>query len=334
MRTFYKGLEVNKKFLLNTLNPTSKGTKWYDPPPENIITDRQIGRILLQFHQVAEKINFYTNKKNLKFIDIGTGNGILPELVSKYCKCKLSHGIDPYEDGEHTTSWPTGTRKKLINRISFFLNQKNLDIAKYKKYLDFEGFSNSPKKIKLYKNKVNWKFYKKFINQISTKKKYNFIFAKCIDHISDWESLFKNITLRSETNATLFIKHNSFFSYNGAHRYASTFIPWGHVLLNDKDYKTYVQKFHKNRIEEMKNFFFNGLSYPRNTMDQLLDILNMNSWKVVHIEQSNKKNYQQLLNYVGGAKKLVKSAKKNYPSVNLSELISDRILIIAKKIKK
>ena len=34
----------------------------------------------------------------------------------------------------------------------------------------------------------------------------------------------------------MFIKHNSFFSYNGAHRYASTFIPWGHVLLNDKDY--------------------------------------------------------------------------------------------------
>ena len=83
-------------------------------------------------------VDFYGNKKNLKFIDIGTGNGILPELISKYCKCKISHGIDPYEDGEHTTSWPTGTRKKLIDRISFFLSQKNLDIAKYKKYLGFK----------------------------------------------------------------------------------------------------------------------------------------------------------------------------------------------------
>ena len=122
MEASYKSFKVNKKFLLNTLNPTSEGTKWYDPPPENIITDRQIGRILLQFHQVAEKIDFYGNKKNLKFIDIGTGNGILPELISKYCKCKISHGIDPYEDGEHTTSWPTGTRKKLIDRISFSID--------------------------------------------------------------------------------------------------------------------------------------------------------------------------------------------------------------------
>lgn len=333
MREFYKGLEVNKKFLLNTLNPTSKGTKWYDPPPENIITDRQIGRILLQFHQVAEKINFYANKKNLKFIDIGTGNGILPELVSKYCKCKLSHGIDPYEDGEHTTSWPTGTRHKLMNKINKFLKKKYLNIKNYKRNLNFEGYSNSPKTIELFRNKTKWKFYKKFINELTLKQKYNFIFAKCIDHISDWEDLFKNVSKRSEVDATLFIKHNSFFSYNGAHRYASTFLPWGHVILNDKEYSDYVKKFHKTRVKEMKNFFFKGLSYPRNTLDQLLHILTKNKWKVIHIEQSNKKNYQKLTNYAGGQKNLLKLTKKNYPSINFSELISDRILIIAKKMK-
>ncbi len=134
-------------------------------------------------------------------------------------------------------------------------------------------------------------------------------------------------------DATLFIKHNSFFSYNGAHRYASTFLPWGHVILNDKEYSDYVKKFHKTRVKEMKNFFFKGLSYPRNTLDQLLDILTKNKWKVIHIEQSNKKNYQKLINYAGGQKNLLKLAKKNYPSINLSELISDRILIIAKKMK-
>ena len=333
MKILHKGLEVNKKFLLNTLTPTSKGTKWYDPPPQNIITDRQLGRILLQFHQVAEKINFYGNKKNLKFIDIGTGNGILPELVSKFCKCKLSHGIDPYEDGEHTTSWPTGTRHKLMNKIYKFLKRKYLNINNYKKYLNFEGYSNSPKSIELFKNKTEWKFYKKFINELPLKQKYNFIFAKCIDHISDWEDLFENISKRSEADATLFIKHNSFFSYNGAHRYASTFLPWGHVILNDKDYIDYIKKFHRSRVENMKNFFFKGLSYPRNTLDQFLGILSKNKWKVIHLEQSNKKDYQKMLKYAGGPKKLLKLAKKNYPSVNLSELISDRILIIAKKIK-
>ncbi len=83
----------------------------------------------------------------------------------------------------------------------------------------------------------------------------------------------------------------------------------------------------------MKNFFFKGLSYPRNTLDQLLHILTKNKWKVIHIEQSNKKNYQKLTSYAGGQKNLLKLAKKNYPSINFSELISDRILIIAKKMK-
>ena len=32
------------------------------------------------------------------------------------------------------------------------------------------------------------------------------------------------------------IKHRSFFSYLGAHRYSAVEIPWGHLLLNDKQY--------------------------------------------------------------------------------------------------
>ena len=44
-------------------------------------------------------------------MDIGTGNGLLPELISKSFKCKKVIGIDPYEDGEHKTSHPKGTRK-------------------------------------------------------------------------------------------------------------------------------------------------------------------------------------------------------------------------------
>ena len=35
---------VDKKNLLNFLTPTSKGTKWYDPAPENLYNDRVLGR--------------------------------------------------------------------------------------------------------------------------------------------------------------------------------------------------------------------------------------------------------------------------------------------------
>ena len=46
-------LPVNKKkFLLNFLTPTSKGTKYFDSPPPSDVNRRQIGRMLLQVHQV------------------------------------------------------------------------------------------------------------------------------------------------------------------------------------------------------------------------------------------------------------------------------------------
>ena len=73
MQTSFEKFKVNAKFLLKTLTPTSKNTNWYDPPPENKITQRQIGRLILQFHQVSNFINqFHDKKKPLKFLDVGT----------------------------------------------------------------------------------------------------------------------------------------------------------------------------------------------------------------------------------------------------------------------
>ena len=41
-----------KNHLIKFLNPTSRGTKYYDVPPDKNITKIQYGRILLQIHQI------------------------------------------------------------------------------------------------------------------------------------------------------------------------------------------------------------------------------------------------------------------------------------------
>ena len=45
-----------------------------------------------------------------------------------------------------------------------------------------------------------------------------------------------------------------------------------------------------------------------------------------------KKKYLDQIKLAGGAKKLLNDTKKNFSNLSLSELISDRIIIIAKKI--
>ncbi len=328
----FLNFNVKRSNLLKFLTPTSKNTKWFESAPENKISSRMVGRFLLQFHQVANEIKNEKMDSGLKFLDIGTGNGILPELISNIFSCKSSVGLDPFSDGEHVTSHPKNTRSKLMKEINKYFKKGSLDFSDYNQLLEFESFSKIPSKVIFSKPNKKWKFEKKFINQLSTKKRFNFIFAKCIDHVPNWKTLFKNVTDRAEKNCTLLIKHNSFFSYNGAHRYSSTFIPWGHVLLSENNYKSYVKKFHPSRYKDMINFYYKGLAYPRYTLDELKIILFKNNWKILSIEFAPNKKITEMLKLAGGAEKLLARAKRRYKNISLSELISNRITIKAKKI--
>ena len=88
---------VRQSNLLSFLNPTSKGTKYWESPPKSDLSSRQIGRIILQFHQTVFLFeNLGVDFKNKNLLDIGTGNGMIPSLISKFTKIKYSDGIDPY----------------------------------------------------------------------------------------------------------------------------------------------------------------------------------------------------------------------------------------------
>ena len=88
---------VDKNNLLSFLNPTSKGTHFRDSPPTSQLKNRQIGRIILQFHQIISLFKQLNIKfENKIFLDVGTGNGMIPKLISKYTKVKYTEGIDPF----------------------------------------------------------------------------------------------------------------------------------------------------------------------------------------------------------------------------------------------
>jgi len=114
-----------KKFLLNFLTPTSKGTNYYDSPPPSDVTRRQMGRMLLQVHQVLsifQSLNI--NIRNKSFLDIGTGNGMIPRILLEISSIKEALGADPYLDGEHTTSWQKHDHDKTIKLLRDFIKIK------------------------------------------------------------------------------------------------------------------------------------------------------------------------------------------------------------------
>ena len=129
-------LPINKKkYLLDILSPTSKGTKYYDPIPNTKISEVQIGRVLLQCHQVVSLLkSLDIDLKNKTMIDVGTGNGLVPKILLKITQLKAAVGTDPFLDGEHKTSWQKHDRSHASLMIDKILKRSKykLDINLYK----------------------------------------------------------------------------------------------------------------------------------------------------------------------------------------------------------
>lgn len=328
------------KYLYPMLTPTSKNTNYYDPAPKgDVLTNRYFGRVLLQLHQILGlfySLNIKT--KNKKILDIGTGNALIPQLFLNYSDISSAVGVDPYEENEHMTSWQPNKTNNNVKKIIQFIDKntsKSLSFQKYKKFLNQENFSFIPPEIKIKRNNKKKELRKIKIGAhdlSSLNEKFDIIYCKAIEHISDWESVFKNINKVSKKETVVYFKHRSFFSYLGAHRFASIGIPWGHVILNDKDYKKFTKKFHPQRKNKMNNFFFKGLAYPRYSVSDMCEIASKYNFYPLYISSEKPRYFDKILKFTNSIKDFWKIVKNNYPSVSSEEVLSGMYHIVFKKL--
>ena len=331
---------VKKSNLINFLNPTSRGTNFRDSPPTSSLKKRQIGRIILQFHQIVSLFKQLNIKLDNKiFLDVGTGNGMVPKLMSKYTKIKYAEGIDPFLDGEHTTSWQKHDQEnefnKIIKKINSLIKKKNNEIIfnNYKKITKHEQVSLFPIPVKLEANKkIKYKFHQlDVVKARNLNKKYDIIYFKALEHISDIKKIFREIKKITKKKSIIYFKHRSFFSYLGPHRYASTFIPWGHVYLNDKEMIKYINDYHKKDAKKMLDFYFKELSYPRFTVNELIKISSDHGFIMkVNVVEPFKKLDQALKN-LNKNKNFWKKIFKNYPKLSSDELFSGMYHIVLER---
>ena len=328
------------KYLFPFLSPTSPGTEYWESQPSGELTERQIGRICLQVHQLAEKIIKTTSKKDISFLDIGTGNGFIPRLLPLFINLKVSHGIDPFLDGEHKTSFQKHNREREFNKVIKFIEQ----FYDEKKFFSFKNYSSKTKNehyyskpldinIKLNKEISNiYKFFKigaHFLDELNYR--YDYLYCKGIEHIHDWPTIFEKAYSGSSKNAVFYLKHKSFFSYLGPHRYGATGLPWGHLRMSDKEYEVYVEKIFPRRYKDIKNFYYEGLSYPRNTIGQMIEIASKKGWKLGSVEFERSKNIKSFQTFLfENNSEIYKQIKVNY-DVSVEELLSGLIHITFSK---
>ena len=140
-----------EKYLFPVLSKTSPNTMYWESPPPLKISKNQIGRIILQVHQILDIFkSLQISLKNKSFLDIGTGNGMIPRLLLELSDLKLAIGSDPYLDGEHKTSWQKHNHDKTLLYIKDFLKKNcdnNLDFFKYFEFSKSENATFVPQSI-------------------------------------------------------------------------------------------------------------------------------------------------------------------------------------------
>ncbi len=329
------------KYLLPMLTSTTKGTKYWETPPKGPITKSYMGEKILQIHQflsLMKELNIDLNKKVI--LDVGAGNAIISKLLLEFSSIKEIVAADPYERNTHISSWqPERNDKNFIEIYNLFkkISKKKLSFKNYKKILKETAATNTfiPQDIKIEKNKHKKKisYFKIDAHNLEkTRSKFDIIYCKAIEHIPEWKKMFKSFSKVSKKDTIVYFKHRSFFSYLGPHRFSTSGIPWGHVILNDLEFKKYVKKFHPERQKEFLNHYFKGLAWPRYSISDLTKIAQKNNFSLVSIQLETPSYIKEITKFPNEIKNFWHLVKKNYPNVSSEELFSGMYHIFFKKI--
>ena len=329
-------LPVSDDFLLPFLNPTSPGTRYWEPPPPHNtdVIRRQDGRVMLQLHQLVDLVRRTgTDLAGKAMLDIGTGNGMIPRLMLQYTALDHAVGIDPYLDGEHMTSWIAHDRDAFFQELVGIIDERCQGDFAFERYAEltkeqdiglrpapFAYDKPGPKQFRFEQIGAH------DIDQLD--EKFDLFYAKAIDHIPNWEGIFAAMAPVAQPDALVIIKHFSFFSYLGPHRYATTNIPWGHLLLTDDEYRRFAGEFHGERADKMVDFYFRGLAYPRTTMSQLANIARRHGFLLTaSIVEPNKSlaRFHSFIDRIDGFWDMV---RENHPTVSVEEMFSGRCHIV------
>jgi SAM-dependent methyltransferase len=146
-----------------------------------------------------------------------------------------------------------------------------------------------------------------------------------LEHLHDPLKAFKNIRKLLKEGGVAIHEYNPFFSLVGGHSACTIDFPWGHIILNEQDFKRYNEQFYPENLNTAMSFYLNGIN--RMTIKDLSDLSAEAGLEILSLLVFPKEQDLRMMN-----KEIMKMIKTNYPNVSLNDLISPRIIVIHRKI--
>ena len=331
-------LPVSDDFLLPYLSPTSKGTHFRESAPAGDINERQQGRVLLQIHQILHLLQEYgIDLTDKVMLDVGTGDGLIPCLMLELSELKSAVGSDPYLDGEHATSWQPHDHNKAFQDVVGFLRKYcpgKICFESYRHLVGYENYSLRPGNVHCREQpEKQYRFEQIGAHDLEKiGQRFDFLYCKAIEHIHDWDGVFRSFSAATVEGGVAYLKHRSFFSYLGPHRYSSINIPWGHLLLTDQEYERFVDERFGDQAEKIKKFYFEGLSYPRQTVSDMIETASRHNLVPVAVITEPTRFVDKVYRYTREIKGFWKIVRENFPGVATDEVFSGMHHILLRRI--
>ena len=330
-----------KKYLIPFLTSTKKGTYYYETPNNLKVKKKYYAEKLCQFHQLIDIFNSIgVNLKKKTFIDVGTGNGIIPKTLLLTNNIKSALGTDlysPYEHGSARIPLESGIFKKYFKYFSDKIKNNILSYSHYYKDITetaekeiFHPKDTLIKKLQL--KKLNeYKFQKIGAHDLKKiNKTFDVIYCKGIEHIHNWKLVLQNFNSISKKGTYVYLKIRPFHSYLGPHRFATTAIPWGHALLTNKEFKRYAKQFHKNRQEKMISNYLDTTSLPRFSTDELIRLFEKINYRLVCQKTETPPYLNKIIKFKNKIKNFDYLIKKNSNATNLDLTASVHHIVLQK----
>ncbi len=136
-----------------------------------------------------------------------------------------------------------------------------------------------------------------------------------LEHLNNPQKAFEEMFRILKPGGHTFHEYNPFFSFNGGHSLCTLDFMWGHVRLSSTDFEKYLKQYRPSEHKLAMKFYKQNLN--RMTLKQLNHYINISGFeKIVFFP------YIYFENYFVLTEKIFTECKKNYPSLELLDLVS------------
>lgn len=278
------------------------------PSNENILN--QLNYVKQQFIELEKLMTIHSVQINNKMdiLEVGASHGAMTyQIASKNPKTIVGSDYNKYQINQ------TNVKKGLKNIIK--LEDEHANRVRNKIGSFFEKNS---------KNIIS------FINddicnsKIDSNSKDLILSWETLEHLSNPLIAFQEMFRILKPGGFAFHQYNPFFSFNGGHSLCTLDFMWGHARLSFEDFEKYIIKFRPNEYELAMEFYKENLN--RMTIRKLNMYIKRSGFDYIMFFPN-----VYLSSYYKLDEKIYKNCKKNYPSIEILDLVSPSISIGIRK---